>query len=149
MSLKSIDDFEDDDEREEDELDSTYAVVPLEKFEEAWQEYTESIKEKGKQSLYMVMSQAKPELIEENKFKIEVATETLKETFKAEQLYLAEKFGRLFGTTQFSIMVDVKELPEDERGKFLTTPKEKYDHMVKVNPHLKDLMDELDLDFDY
>lgn len=124
-------------------------MVPLEGFIEEWKAYTQLVEEKGKKSLQMLMKKAVPELIEENKFRIKVATETLKETFKAEQIYLVDKFAKVFGTTQFEIHLEVEELPEEEQTKFLTTPKEKYEYMVKVNPKLRDLMDELGLDFDY
>lgn len=137
------------DDGDDEEVESTYKVVPLEGFIEEWEAYTEMVEEKGKMSLQMLMKKAVPELIEENKFRIKVATETLKETFKAEQIYLVDKFSKVFGTTQFEIHLEVEELPEDEQAKFLTTPKEKYDYMVKVNPKLRDFMDELGLDFEY
>lgn len=96
----------------------------------------------------MLMENARPEMREQNKFYVKVATETLRETFKAEQIYVTERFARAFKTTQFEIHVEVEELPEDERSQFLSTPKEKYDYMVKKNPHLKDFMEALGLDLD-
>lgn len=42
-----------------------------------------------------------------------------------------------------------REIAEIEEQKKLYTSTDIYDHMVKQNPHLKDLKDRLGLDFDY
>jgi len=114
-----------------------------------WNTYSELAKEKGKKSLYMLMTFRAPKKVGDNAFKITVATETLRETFNAEKIYIVDRLAKAFGTTKFEILTEVDELPDDEKGKFLSTPKEKYDHMVKLNPNLKKLMDDLDLDFNY
>ena len=123
--------------------------MSLEQFMTEWNTYSELAKEKGKKSLYMLMTFRAPKKVGDNAFKITVATETLRETFNAEKIYIVDRLAKAFGTTKFEILTEVDELPDDEKGKFLSTPKEKYDHMVKLNPNLKKLMDDLDLDFNY
>ena len=34
---------------------------------------------------------------------------------------------------------------EEEKKKYLVNPKDKYDHMVKINPELENLLHQLDL----
>lgn len=97
----------------------------------------------------MLMTFKPPTLVSDNTFKIVVATETLKETFGAEKIYIVERLSRSLGTSNFEILTEVEELPDSEKAKFLSTPKEKYEHMVQLNPDLKKLMDDLGLDFNY
>ena len=97
----------------------------------------------------MLMTANEPVLKSKNLFEIRVATETLRETFNSEKMFLVDQLSNEFGTTHFKIEVIIEEAGEEEKTKFLATPKEKYDHMVKLNPELKNLMDELGLDFNF
>ncbi|MGB0429887.1 MAG: hypothetical protein ACPGLV_05400 [Bacteroidia bacterium] len=123
--------------------------IPFEGFLKTWNDFAIEAREKGKKSLHMLMTASEPTYRGRNSFQIKVATETLKETFNAEKMHLVDKIGDKFGTTLFEINVEIVEVSEDEKTKFLATPKEKYDHMVKINPELKNLMEELGLDFNF
>lgn len=123
--------------------------IKLEDFVAEWNAYAQQAKERGKKSLFMLMTFKEPEMVGDNTFRIVVATKTLKETFAAEKIYIFDKLAKTLGTSNFEVVVDVEELPDSEKAKFLSTPKEKYEHMVKLNPELKNLMDDLGLDFNY
>lgn len=97
----------------------------------------------------MLMGASTPQMVGVNTFKTMVATLTLRETFNTEKMTIVDAMSEAFGTSNFEIIVDVEEVEEKDKVKFLSTPKEKYEHMVKVNPELKNLMDELGLDFNY
>lgn len=97
----------------------------------------------------MLMTFKPVEMVSENLFKIIVATETLRETFAAEKIYIVELLSKALGTSSFDVLTEVEEIDDGSRVKFLSTPKEKYEHMVKLNPELKNLMDDLGLDFNY
>ena len=124
-------------------------AITLEQFLKEWIAYAADAKEKGKQSLSMLMGAKTPEMVGVNTFKIMVETLTLKETFNSEKMQIVDAMSAVFGTTNFEIIVEVEEVEEKDKVKFLATPKEKYEHMVKINPELKNLMDELGLDFNY
>lgn len=123
--------------------------ISIEQFLEQWKGYAADAKEKGKQSLSMLMGANTPEMVETNTFKILVATQTLRETFIAEKMQIMDAMSEVFGTSNFEILVEVQEVEEKDKAKFLSTPREKYEHMVKINPELKKLMDDLGLDFNY
>jgi hypothetical protein len=123
--------------------------IPLEGFLKVWNDFANAARANGKKSLHMLMTANAPVLKSKNVFEIKVATETLRETFNAEKMYLVDQVSTEFGTTHFEIEVIIEEAGEEEKNKFLATPKEKYDHMVKLNPELKNLMDELGLDFNF
>ncbi len=124
-------------------------VIGLNDFVRVWKDFAESAREKGKKSLHMLMTANAPTEISKNAFQIKVSTETLRETFVAEKMNLIDAIAKEFGTTHVEIAVEIEELSDDAKTKFLATPKEKYEHMVKINPELKNLMDELGLDFNF
>lgn len=122
-------------------------IIPLHEFLEVWTDFASEVKEAGKKSLSMLMSQNEPICPAGNVFKITVPSEMLKETFNLEKGAFVEKIIQKFSTNKFEIIVQVADNSTDEKQKFLSTPKEKYDHMQHLNPQLKNLMDELGLDF--
>lgn len=123
--------------------------IPIEGFLKVWNSFANDAREKGKKSMNMLMTANEPVRKSKNLFEIKVATETLRETFNSEKMLLVDQLSNEFGTTHFKIEVIIEEAGEEEKTKFLATPKEKYDHMVKLNPELKNLMDELGLDFNF
>lgn len=123
--------------------------IPFDGFKKIWNEFAANAKVLGKQSLHMLMTANEPTMTGPNEFRTVVATETLKETFSTEKMALVDKIAEAFNTNKFEITVIVQETAEDDKLKFLSTPKEKYDHMVQINPELKNLMDELGLDFNF
>lgn len=124
-------------------------IISLNEFLEVWNAFAAEIRELGKKSLYLLMTQNTPECVANNVFHIKVATETLKETFNLEKAQLVDRISETFATNNFEIRVGVETPDDEEKNKFLATPKEKFDHMAQINPELKNLMDELGLDFNF
>lgn len=97
----------------------------------------------------MLMTRELPIEQSENHFLLKVDTETLKETFNAERVYINEFLSDGLGTSKFEISVEVSEIPVEDKARFISNPKDKYEHMLAINPKLSDFMKKLGLDFDY
>lgn len=123
--------------------------IDPEKFIESWGEFAERAKKDGKKSLHMLMTQNEIEHKGEGKFLLKVGTETLRETFNSEKTRIVDYLIATLGSSRFEIGLEVEAIPDEEKRKYITSPIEKYEHMLKQNPDLKDFMNELDLDFDY
>ena len=67
--------------------------------------------------------------------------------FNAVKMDCMDHLSNALGSDTLEVHLVVEEIPEEDKAKFLSTPKEKYDYMVKQNPELKRLKDDLDLDF--
>lgn len=113
-----------------------------------WKDYASRAKLEGKKSLHMLMTKENPIHVGKNHFKVQVDAQTLRETLNNEKPDLMEYLSEKLGTSKLSIEAELLDLDEDEKPKFFTTPKEKYEQMLAKNSYLKDFMDELGLDFD-
>jgi hypothetical protein len=71
----------------------------------------------------------------------------LLEALTMEKVQLLERIQEQLGGAEVRLVLRLERVDEEDKPKVPTTPREKYEFMVAINPELKTLMDELGLDF--
>ena len=115
-----------------------------ETLDECWLEFIKLKKENGKDQEIMLLKE--PYELEENKVVIKLSNEVLKITFDHLKSDLQ---GYLRKSLKNNKIILEAEVIETAREDMIYTNKEKFAHLVKKYPDLKDLQDRLGLDPDY
>ena len=113
----------------------------LEKF---WSLYAINLKKEGKNNLASIFTMQVPELGEENKVKFRIANEMNKGEITRELEYFLPYLQKKLNNYKINIEFEISENVQTETA---ITPKEKYEYLVKINPHLETLRSTFDLDF--
>ena len=115
-----------------------------ETLQKLWNEYTENLKNVGKNNIASIMQMHQPDLIEQSTVQFAVANEMNKVemTREMEQLlpFLREQLNHYGIKINLNIIENIKE-------KSVFYQKEKYQHLVKINPALDTLRKNFDLEF--
>lgn len=122
--------------------------ISLEEFLEAWKKVSIAVQGQNKTSLYQLMIRRQPEKAGPNQFTIEVANKTLEEIFEKERWDMVSQISDLLNGRHIEMKTFVKEPDKKEQAKYITQPKEMFDHMVKINPELQKLKDQFGLTFE-
>ncbi|MBI3142299.1 MAG: hypothetical protein HYZ16_05690 [Bacteroidetes bacterium] len=151
-SLKNIDKMRDDVARKHQDLAqkrllSKDVVIDVPTFEKHWQALAENLLTKGKSSLHLAMTQYPVMAMGHNKFELPVSNMPLLEALSMEKVQLLERIQEQLGGAEVKLVLRLERVDEEDKPKVPTTPREKYEFMVAINPELKTLMDELGLDF--
>ena len=113
---------------------------------EVWNEYAEKVKNQKKFSFHSTLSNRDPELINETTIKLVVENEVQMQDLQDEKMDLLEYLRDRLSNQNIHLISEVSEA-EDDSVKFLT-PREKYMAMLKKNPVLGKLSEQLDLDLE-
>ncbi len=132
-------------EAEEDLSGKPATEFSQKKLESVWTLFTESIKKKSP-NLYSTLTRNKPELKEN--FRIELVIDN-----KVQEREILERKSNIMfflreELNNYHIQLDTR-IEESHEEKKAYLPEEIYQEMVKKNPNIKKLKDELDLELDY
>jgi DNA polymerase-3 subunit gamma/tau len=110
-----------------------------------WNEYLEIVKSEGRQKIFSSLSN-KPLEVKEN-FVVELKLENeIQQSFFNEEKPELMRFIRQ-KLNNFSLQFDIK-ITKDKQVLEPYSPQEKFEYMVKKNPHLLELKRRLDLDIE-
>jgi hypothetical protein len=138
-------------EQKEEEVDpdapvesSSNKVFDKTALDEKWQAFAEIQKEAGKDQAYVTLME--PYELAENKVTITLSNDVLKITFDKLK---ADLQGYLRKELENMAIVLEAEVKETQREDMIYTNKEKFNHLAKKHPALKELQEKLGLDPDY
>lgn len=115
-----------------------------EDLDKHWQEFIARKKENGKDQEIMLLKE--PYILEDNKVVVKLSNEVLNITFNHLK---ADLQGFLRKALKNKKIILESTVEETAREDMIYTNKEKFAHLVKKHPVLKDLQDKLGLDPDY
>ena len=113
----------------------------LEKF---WLLYANDLKKEGKNNLASIFTIQVPELGKEDRVNFRIANEMNKGEMTRELEYFLPYLHK--NLNNYKVKIDL-ELSDSVQTETAITPREKYEHLVKMNPHLETLRSTFDLDF--
>lgn len=129
---------------EDEEQEIVYEKVNTEKFKSAWVAYAQDLRERGKISLGIILTKKAPEFTEEGSVIIKVENDALRSQLLEDKLNLSELLNN-FGLYNIKIDFDVEHPTEEEEKKYITSDKQKFEEMMKVNPAILDMQQRLGL----
>lgn len=126
----------------EEDYEKAYKFT-FEELQEAWQDVAAALTG-GKKDLYFTMINGKLELNRENYIiTLTVRNKLQLEEVKKNRKNIVEILRRKLDNKILQLSIKIDNNPQSRK---LYTTKEKFEHMVKQNPTLKDLRDKLGLD---
>ena len=118
-----------------------------EELQEAWREYVNSQKEKGKSNFATTLDMNKPVLLPNCKIEIPISNKSQEVVIEKEKIDLHEFLRNRLQNDNLEVITKIQEKMDEERTPF--TNKDKYEKMTKENPKLQNLKEKLGLDFDF
>ena len=118
-----------------------------EELQEAWREYVNSQKEKGKSNFATTLDMNKPVLLPNCKIEIPISNKSQEVIIEKEKIDLHEFLRNRLQNDTLEVITKIQEKIDEERTPF--TNKDKYEKMTKENPKLQNLKEKLGLDFDF
>jgi hypothetical protein len=109
-----------------------------------WNQYTKTLKEKGKNNLASIFEMNSVKLDQPGKILFEVANDMNRVEITQEMEFLLPFLREKLNNFEIEIEVRVVENTKIET---VFSPQEKYQHLLKINPNLEDLRKTFDLDF--
>jgi DNA polymerase-3 subunit gamma/tau len=109
-----------------------------------WNQYTKTLKEKGKNNLASIFEMNSVKLEQPGKILFEVANDMNRVEITQEMEFLLPFLREKLNNFEIEIEVRVVENTKIET---VFSPQEKYQHLLKINPNLEDLRKTFDLDF--
>ena len=106
--------------------------------------YTENLKKEGKQNIASILTMNPIELKKRNKILLKVANEMNRVEVNLEKEKLLPFLKDCLNNFTIEIDIIVAETIKEE---ILSSPTEKYQHLLKINPALDELRKKFDLDF--
>lgn len=121
-------------------------IIDPEKFLFAWNSFLEDNLKRVKPNLYLSLSARMPEFTDQYTVTVSVENAALSDMLAKEKIHLASYFREKHGIAGFNLKITVKPLTEEENRKYLSNPREIYIEMLKINPDLENLQQELGLE---
>ena len=123
--------------------------LPLDTFNnevilQFWNEYAEKINVEGKKNISSIMRMDKPEMKNQSTISFFVANEVNKVEMTNEMKLLLPFLKEKLNHYGIKIEIVVKKTVKEDS---IYSPREKYQHLVKINPTLEKLRKNFDLDF--
>ncbi len=115
---------------------------------EAWDSYTEQIKEQDKQSYYATLTKHKPIMREPHKVELLLDNLVQLSDLDADKVNLLEFLRERLNNWQIQLEGVIDEEDKDD-GDSLYDPQKKFEAMAKANPVLAKMRSRFDLDVDY
>lgn len=129
---------------EDEEQEIIYEKVNTDKFKSAWAAYSQDLRDRGKISLGIVLAKKAPEFTEEGSVIIKVENDALKSQLLEDKLNLSDLLNK-FGLFNIKIDFEVEHPTEEEEKKYITSDKQKFEEMMKINPAILDMQQRLGL----
>ncbi|NVJ47769.1 MAG: hypothetical protein HWE07_11600 [Cytophagia bacterium] len=133
------------DEEKEDEPQVVGAVRDTaftpEQLAESWQQFVAKRQELGLQQELLILKE--PYSVEDKHITVPIANEALEPTFERFRADLLLFLRDSLQNDHISLSSEIREI---EKGKMLYTDREKFEHLKKKYPALKDLQEKLGLD---
>jgi len=124
-------------------------ILPEAKFEfkdleKTLREYIDQLKKRGKQNIISILNMNPVKLDDNNDLIFTVANEMNRVEINIEKEKLLPFLHKKLNNFKIKIKVNVDELAKDE---VIFSPKEKYQHLLKINPSLEILRKTFDLEY--
>lgn len=116
----------------------------IENLTKLWNEYAEQIKTQGKQNIASIMRMHQPDLTNQSTISFFVANDMNKVEMTREMELLMPFLRAKLNHYGIKIEIEIKETIREDS---VYSPKEKYQHLIKINPALEILRENFDLDF--
>lgn len=122
----------------------TEDAFDIENLTKLWNEYAEQIKTDGKQNIASIMRMHQPDLTNQSTISFFVANDMNKVEMTREMELLMPFLRAKLNHYGIKIEIEIKETIREDS---VYSPKEKYQHLIKINPALETLRENFDLDF--
>ncbi len=116
----------------------------IENLTKLWNEYAEQIKTEGKQNIASIMRMHQPDLTNQSTISFFVENDMNKVEMTREMELLMPFLRAKLNHYGIKIEIEIKETIREDS---VYSPKEKYQHLIKINPALEILRENFDLDF--
>ena len=130
---------------EEDLSGKPSAEFTQERLESVWTLFTESIKKKSP-NLFATLTRNKPELKEDHLIELVIDNKVQEKEIMERRSNILFFLREELNNYQIQLESKIEESKEEKKAYL---PEEIYQEMVKKNPNIKKLKDELDLELDY
>ena len=111
-----------------------------------WDNYTQQVKQKRKESLYATLTGNKPELRDDFLIQLTIDNKVQEEVIRKDKTSLMQFLKKELKNDDIHLETVIINTPENKK---LYTSMEKYQHLVAKNPNLQKLKQQLDLEIDY
>ena len=130
------------------EVQVTYDNVPFdeEQLQRVWDEFIKIRTEMAVSDIELIILKKPWKLLENNEVELYLNSHLEVPRMEKVEKELVQYVRKQLNNGQFKVKAVVKEAELKDQ---LYTDRDKYDFMIKKNPHLKDLKDELGLDFEF
>ena len=116
----------------------------LEELKVLWTEYIDQLKKERKLNIASILSMNNLEVENSNQILFTVANEMNKAEVNQEMEHLLPFLRKRLNNYEIQIKLIVSEITKEET---VSSPTEKYQYLLKLNPALEDLKNKFDLDF--
>lgn len=116
----------------------------LEDLKTLWTEYIDQLKKERKLNIASILSMNNLEVENSNQILFTVANEMNKAEVNQEMEHLLPFLRKRLNNYEIQIKLIVSEITKEET---VSSPTEKYQYLLKLNPALEDLKNKFDLDF--
>ena len=116
----------------------------LEDLKALWTEYIDQLKKERKLNIASILSMNNLEVENSNQILFTVANEMNKAEVNQEMEHLLPCLRKRLNNYEIQIKLIVSEITKEET---VSSPTEKYQYLLKLNPALEDLKNKFDLDF--
>ena len=130
--------------RKENENILSEAKFEFKDLEKNLREYIEQLKKEGKQNIISILNMNPVKLDDNNNVIFTVANEMNRVEINIEKEKLLPFLHKKLNNFKINIKVNVDEVEKDE---IIFSPKEKYQHLLKINPSLEILRKKFDLEY--
>ena len=113
-------------------------------LEKTLREYIEQLKKRGKQNIVSILNMNPVKLDDNNDVIFTVANEMNRLEINIEKEKLLPFLHKKLDNFKIKIKVNIDEVAKDEA---IFSPKEKYEHLLKINPSLEILRKTFDLEY--
>ncbi|MFX3625790.1 MAG: hypothetical protein ACN6I4_00355 [bacterium] len=127
------------------EPEPVYGNTETISFDNAWQQYTDDLKDSGKKILISLFEKIQPNYDGKSSFSLEVPNTVVADRLEDEKQDMLIFLRRKTGNNQLNLVVEVLQ-QETEIAPY--TNKEKFESLAKKNPKLINLKNDLDLEIE-
>ena len=134
----------------EKEEEVKYDEIDKYAFQQVWKNYIAKILEEKKQVVFQILEAFPPEMVNNKKVLIRVGTESYLNTLNKEREEMYYFLKKELDKKAIDLVIEVdKQRSKTDTPRRPYTAGEKFNHMLKKNPKLKELKDRLKLELDY
>lgn len=122
-----------------------FIPVSREKFEIAWQDYLENQISKSHHNLYIILKKKPPEVMADGSVRFIFPNSALLDMFQKERIKFADFLFEKYQIRGVRLHIEIESQGAENKGEYLTSPREIFEFMAKKNPEIINLANALRL----